>query len=364
MRLADDQRRGLVLPPDPPGGRHLPEGAAFTLRDAGKAKFTTTTIALMIARRLGQTERTSIGVKFDYQEDRSSLSSDTNWSTGTDFRQDKDTILGHRKGFTAGITHDFGGDKKLGVYYSYNTGPFRSQSHYTQRYEFVELKTFFPGLPESEFSDSQSRRLSEVGARFRGSVTRRLFYGVEASLLDERRRLEFQDVFIPATGESGVEIRHARTRSAAFGAGVGYALRRRTVLGIDLSAGGALENRWTEHRSPPGVESSDSFGNERSDFWSLHIGGQTDLWRNLYVGGSRLLLSESSKDNYRVVFKGKTYFSSQDSLEEKSKLSNLSLGWRMTPSWIVQYTYFTSYGRYAPSYTLLFRYEFGRQEEE
>jgi FecR protein len=284
MRLADDQRRGLVLPPDPPGGRHLPEGAAFTLRDAGKAKFTTTNIALMIARRLGQTERTSIGVKFDYQEDRSSLSSDTNWSTGTDFRQDKDTILGHRKGFTAGITHDFGGDKKLGVYYSYNTGPFRSQSHYTQRYEFVELKTFFPGLPESEFSDSQSRRLSEVGARFRGSVTRRLFYGVEASLLDERRRLEFQDVFIPATGESGVEIRHARTRSAAFGAGVGYALRRRTVLGIDLSAGGALENRWTEHRSPPGVESSDSFGNERSDFWSLHIGGQTDLWRNLYVG--------------------------------------------------------------------------------
>ena len=148
-----------------------------------------------------------------------------------------------------------------------------------------------------------------------------------------------------------------------LGAGLGYALRRRTVLGVDLSAGGAMENSWYEHRDPPGYESSDSFLYDRSAFWYLHFGGQTDLWWNLYVGASRLLLRDSSRHIDKSVFEGETFSYQQGSLEEKSKLSNLSLGWRMTPSWIVQYTYFTTHGLNAPSHTLMFRYEFGRKEE-
>jgi hypothetical protein len=83
-RISLYQSLGIVLPPDPQDGQHLPEDGRFTLHNAGKAKFTTADMALMIARRLGQAERTSIGVKFDYQEDRSSYSLDENWSTNTD----------------------------------------------------------------------------------------------------------------------------------------------------------------------------------------------------------------------------------------------------------------------------------------
>ena len=353
----------VVVPPDPPGKRHLPEGGVFTRHRDGKAKFTTANVALMIARRLGQTERTSVGVKFDYQEDRSSYSLDENWSTKSDFSQESGALSSRRTGFTTGLTHNFGGDKKLGVYYNYNTGPFLRQIHRAEHYEFIELKTFFTGKDEFEDSDPESRRLSEVGARFRGSVTRRLFYGVEGSILDERRRRESRSLVLPETDGVGITLRHTRTRSAMLGAGLGYALRRRTVLGADISAGRELENYWTEHRYPPGTGASDSFRNKRSAFWSLHFGGQTDLWRNLYVGASRLLLGEGGRYEDRGILEGKTFFFQQGSFYEKSKSSTLSLGWRMTPGWIAQYTYFTSHGGYAPSHTILFRYEFGRREE-
>jgi hypothetical protein len=357
-----------VVPPDPPAGRHLPEGGVFTLRSAGKAKFTTTNMALMIARRFGRMERTSVGVKFDYLEDQSSYSLDKNWSTKSDFTQEKGVSSNRRMGFTMGLTHNFGDDKKLGVYYSRSSGLVPRQFQRTEYYEFIELKTFFTRYGQTRFSDSEPRRLSEVGARFRGSVTRRLFYGVEGSFLDERRQREVPTLFTPSTHEViGTEIHHTRIRSAMLGAGIGYALRRRTVLGMDISAGREFADYWSEHRYPPGIEGSVNDDNDRHAFWSTHFGGQTDLWRNLYIGGSVLYLKEGSKYQHRSVFRGETHFSFQNSLEEKSRSSSLSLGWRMSPDWIVQYTYFKNridYSGYAPSHTLLFRYEFGRQEEK
>jgi hypothetical protein len=56
-------------------------------------------------------------------------------------------------------------------------------------------------------------------------------------------------------------------------------------------------------------------------------------------------------------------------------LSNFSVGWRLTQSWIAQYVYsaystpyglsnYGGYGQKPPSHTLVIRHEFGRQEEK
>jgi hypothetical protein len=362
--LASDLKTGFHIGPEPPGGQSLPEDGAYTLRHNGNAKFTTSTIALMLARRFGQTERTTLGLKFDYQDDRSSYNLDSTWSTNLDFKHEKAVMPIRRIGFTLGLTHNFSADKKLGLYYRYNNGAIRSQFHRTQFYTVNEFRSFYTGLGKEDYFNRRSRRLFEVGGRFRGSLTRRLFYGVEGSFLDDYERFKYRHVFIPATGEEGFETQHTRTRSGLLGAGLGYALRRRAVLGVDFSAGGAFGDFRTEHQNPPNIDTSDGFGDRRSNFWSLHFGGQTDLWKNFFVSGSRLLLRDRERYQNSSVIGGRVFFFNEGSLYERSKLSHLSLGWRMTPSWIVQYTYFTSHDLGAPSHTFMFRYEFGRKATE
>ncbi|HEY8460389.1 MAG TPA: hypothetical protein VIM99_08420, partial [Blastocatellia bacterium] len=110
-------------------------------------------------------------------------------------------------------------------------------------------------------------------------------------------------MFTPSTGEAiGTQVHYARTRSAMLGAGLGYALRRRTVLSLDISAGREWTNRWSENRYPPGIEGGVNDGDDRYAFRAVHFGGQTDLSRNLYIGGSILFLNESNNQLYRSVF--------------------------------------------------------------
>jgi hypothetical protein len=169
-----------------------------------------------------------------------------------------------------------------------------------------------------------------------------------------------------------------RIRQGMIGAGIGYALRQRTVLSLDLSAGRAREDsRGQTHYSnvPTGIRigSADDYAHERSSFRALHIGGQTDIWRNLFAGGSLLYnrgrkRSVSGLDVPEEDRRPQTIYSQEYSSYEKYKLMSVSFGWRLAPSWIVQYVYSTV-RRYdevgGPSnHTLMFRYEFGRQEEK
>ena len=100
------------------------------------------------------------------------------------------------------------------------------------------------------------------------------------------------------------------------------------------------------------VYSPDDYARERTSFKAGHIGGQTDVWRNLFAGGALFYIFEWNRYGNR----------------ERRKLFSFSGGWRLTPRWITQYGYFSShsstFGGSAPSHILTFRYEFGRREEE
>src|SRR5262245_7253942 len=93
---ASRDRSGFVPIPDPPGGRHIPDDVNIYAHFDGDAKFTTTNVALLVARRFGRMERTSLGLKFDYLVDRSSYSFDTNWSTNVDSQNEEGQARDHR----------------------------------------------------------------------------------------------------------------------------------------------------------------------------------------------------------------------------------------------------------------------------
>jgi hypothetical protein len=350
----------------------LNQTAVYT-RDERNVKFTTANLSLIAARRFGQAERTSFGMKFDYQVDRGSFSfnKDTSESMNHVPALEEGKARGGRASLSVGVTRDVGDDKKLGVYYRYSMGSVGNSYRRSGVWGFInDDPHYFPGVEDFRAQPGHS---SEAGVLFRGSVTRRLFYGVESSILFEQDQVEDHRPLPTTIGDTTyistqTYLDKRRARQGMISVGIGYALRPRTVLSLDLSTGRSREDYLGQtHFSslPPGISygASDSYARERTSFRAWHIGGQTDIWRNLYIGGSRLFLKAGSRYADWGVFEGKTFSIQQGSFEEKSKLSNLNLGWRITPSWIVQYTYFTSQGGYAPSHTLMFRYEFGRQEE-
>jgi FecR protein len=319
-----------------------------------RVRFTTANISLVAARRFGQMERTSLGIKFDYLADRSSHASDANLS-GEPHPQERREWREARSrslGLSIGLTHDFEGDKKLGIFYRYAVGSTREEFRHAMvdlaAYENCRCYRFFDY--EGTFLRSPGH-LSELGALFRGSITRRLFYGVEGSIIFGRW----------GDGTDGVS-NDRRTERATLGAGIGYALRPRTVFSLDLSAGFASENLQSRFTNLiPGV--AESYEEHRVYFQSLHAGLQTDLWRNIFVGGSMLLVKERERNLYRIRladFAGHL----PSSFTRGYPLSNFSAGWRMRPGWLVQYVYSTSFGRGTPSHSLMIRHEFGGKNNE
>ncbi|HEY7183778.1 MAG TPA: FecR family protein [Blastocatellia bacterium] len=351
----------------------------------GNVKFTTANMSLIAARRFGRAGRTSFGVKFDYLIDRSSYSfnRDTNDPMNPRPAFEGGEAPAHRAGLSVGVTQDIGDDKKLGVYYRYSTGSVENRFKQSGSWGFInDDPHFFPGAADFRMRPGHS---SEAGVLFRGSVTRRLFYGAESSMLIGRDQIEDKRQFPTTIGDitynsTETYLNKRRVRQGMIGAGIGYALRPRTVLSLDLSTGRAREDslgRMHFSSLPPGIRygATGDYANERSSFRAWHIGGQTDVWRNLFAGVSWFHIREVKRsgsevyvpEEFRDVLSG-DYPSYEYSSNDRSKLLNLSVGWRLTPSWIAQYVYSASYsfiyGRSAPSHTLMFRYEFGRREEK
>ncbi|HKX28808.1 MAG TPA: FecR family protein, partial [Blastocatellia bacterium] len=104
----------------------------------GTAKFTTLNLSLIAARRFGEAERTSVGLKFDYIDDQSMYAVTTSESDNSSGHVERGDSRVRRLGFSAGLTHDFGGDKKLGLYYHYDTGTVRGQVRSTYFYSGTE----------------------------------------------------------------------------------------------------------------------------------------------------------------------------------------------------------------------------------
>jgi FecR-like protein len=328
----------------------------------GNLKFTTANLTLIAARRFGQAGRTSFGVKFDYLMDRSFYSFNRDTSDPRNFQPavEEGDSRDRRAGLSVGVTQDIGDDKKLGIYYRYSIGSVENNYRRSGFWGFINgIPQYSPDATDFRTQPGHS---SEAGVLFRGSATRRLFYGVESSILFGQDQVESQSSFSTTLGAitytpTQTYLNKRRVRQGMIGLGIGYALRSRTVLSLDISTGRAMEDSLGQtHYAflPPGIRvySSFDYAYERTSFKAGHIGGQTDVWRNLFAGGALFYIYEWNRYDIR----------------EKRKLFSFNGGWRLSPRWITQYSYFSSYsysfGGSPPSHTLMLRYEFGRREKE
>ena len=303
---------------------------------SGLTNLTGLSTAFMAARRFGETGRTSLGVKLDHMAGRGTLDQSFNVGGQVDELQRRAEL--DRVRLTAGFAHDFAGGKKLGAFYrqSVVSASDREREH------------FIGGVPAPLNFKLFSTHGSEVGARWRSPLTRRLFYGLEGSWLTERVSQYHQS--------DGYDYNErVRARRAAAGGGLGYLLRPRTVFSLDLAGGIRHTNRV----------SRDEFGEsfftqrERGKFWSLQAAAQTDLYRQLFVSGSYLrlgLVNDTGSDEYPDL----------RPIRDRVTLNygNVGAGWRLSNNLLVQYVYSTDFGRNPSSHSVMLRYTFSLSREK
>jgi hypothetical protein len=343
-----DDNVGLTSSLFPPGarGRRIVDGSTTNKLFAA---------SLMAARRFGSDGRTSLGVGLDYLTTRGRLSNtitqaDTTGLTANELVRSHS--LASRTRLTLGLTRELRGGQKLGIFYRYG---FTSAADRERSRTLNGERRLLNRL-------SATGRLSEIGLRLRGPITRRLFYGFEGSYLfaatDESAR------------HSGVvdSQTHDFSTRAALGFGLGYALRPRTIFSFD-AAGGTAHIHDTRHENATGNLLEDE--RKRAFFLSLHAALQADVWRRLFIGGSILSVSQSRISDLTLYPDRFGRRLTTDGLFEPNGrtrdrftdyFSNLGLGWRFNRNFLAEYIFSTDFGQTSPRHTLLLRYTFGRSE--
>ena len=311
--------------------------------------------SLALAHAFGEGKKTSLGVGVDYVKGMGSI---LNFVTQQDAignisseRVDSRSNLAETR-IKIGVSHDFSGQRKIGIYYNYGfiSADFHNISH------TIDAQSQNLDMTRS------AGRFSEAGIRFRGVITRKLFYGAQASsfLLSMDEQLK-----ISAIVDSH---QHNRTAGSSFAAGLGYALTPRVVFTLDL-AGGFL--------SATSLRKEDATGNplERnhrtSPFFSAHTAVQADVWKNLFVTGSLLTTRQNFYRDLTVypdrlgtletadgIFAPNGYTSSGS----MSYYSEFGAGWRFNNNFLAEYVFSTDYGKTTPSHVFLLRYTFHKRE--
>lgn len=295
--------------------------------------------SLLAARRFGSAERTSLGIGLDHASGRGSLLSLTT-QTGEAGLSARERLSSRaaveRTRLRLGLTHSFTGGHKLGLFYRYGL------ASSDDRFRDHTLN----GSPLPLDATRTSGHSSELGLRLRGPVTKQLFYGVEATLLavnlDERRR----------TGEVVMNDRE-RTLLAAFGVGLGYALRPGAVFSLDV-AGAISHTKELQLGELAGILRTDE--RQRNLAFSVHGAVQTDVWRKLFVNASILALTEQREVRFLLPANVPPGNLTRDRFT--SYYSDFGVGWRFTPNFLAQYVFSTDYGRNPPGHTLLLLYTF------
>jgi hypothetical protein len=343
-----DDASGLSGPLFPPGTT-----GTRASTDSTNTSFLSGTFA--VAHALGEEKRTSVGLGLDYVKGWGSL---LNFVTQQDAagnvaseRINSNTHLAQTR-IKAGVSHNFSREEKLGVYYSYG---FVSA-------DFGNVSHTLNGQPQSLDTTQSAGRSSEVGIRFRGVLTKKLFYGLQASGF----LLSLNDQLNLSTSANSHE--HDRTTGSSFAAGLGYALRPRIVFTLDLAGG--FSNTTT-------LRTEDATGNllERSrrssPFLSTHEAIQADVWRHLFVSGSLLTVRQTLSTNLtlypdrfgRLLLSDGTFApNGLTSDRSTSYYSEFGAGWRFTDSFLAEYVFSTNYGATRPSHVFLLRYSFRVRE--
>ncbi len=224
--------------------------------------------SLLIAHRL-QNGRTSLGFKVDQTASRNSLTFDLKLSPQEFVRYETPTRADYTR-LTFGLTHEFSAGGKVGLLFR----------HGFNRFALDDRALINNVTIDSTGFERHRFRTSELKLLWRGPLTRRLYYGVEASLLYEQSR---------ALGGTQT-IGHSRNHGhrASLGGGIGYAVRPRTVFSFDLAGG---RNRYAS-RGDNGPDTPLSFSKSWGRFLSVHAGAQTDLTRRFFATGSFLYVRD------------------------------------------------------------------------
>jgi hypothetical protein len=312
--------------------------------------------SLVAARRFGSDGRTSVGFGVDYFSTRGRLSNmitQTDTSGFSSSQMIRSRSFANRTRFTAGMTRELGGGRKLALFYRYG---------FTSAEDRERSRTI--GGRGSLNRTSATGHSSEIGLRLRGPLSRRLFYGIESSYLfatiDQNAR---------RTGVVNSMI-STRSRRATLGFGLGYVLRPRTVLSFDVTGGIARINDARHEIATTNLVENER---KRASFLSLHAALQADVWRRLFVSGSLLSVTQSRvsdltlyPDRFGRIMTGDGVFEANGRTRDRftDYFSNLGLGWRVNRNFLAEYIFSTDFGQTSPRHTLLLRYTFGRSADK
>jgi hypothetical protein len=311
--------------------------------------------SLIAARRFGDDGRMSVGVGLELVSVGADLRGQTSLVNGARTLASEDLKTEsqiNRLRFRLGMTREFDGGHKLGLVYS----------HELAAADDRDRSRLFNGLPLGLDSTRQEGRSSEVSFRLRGPFTRRLFYGLEGSFL---------------WGESDGQIRRAAladsttgadVRSAVVSFGMGFALRRTTVLSGDFAFG---LSRVREGRREDATGDPVEDRRERERYVSAHVGLQTDVWRQLFASASALIIGEANTTDLslypdlfgrRLTSLGLAEPGGRSRENSTNFFSDYGAGWRLRPNLVAEYIFSINTGLGPPRHIFLLRYTFRREK--
>jgi hypothetical protein len=326
-------------------GQTVPQGS---LETSGSSTGEFLSGSLLAARRFGA--NTSVGIEVESLRGTGSLTAQilsTGQPSGSIESIDAGSTISQRR-ITAGFETDLPRGQKLGSFY---------------RYGFIEAgesdtSHTLNNLPGPLDSTRSSGHSSEFGLRLRGPVSRRFFYGVEASWLG----LALSDDLTRSIAVDSHQRDRAQRSSAALG--LGYFLNQRTVLSVDFAGGVSSASTG---RTEIGTGALLQTGTQNSRFVSTNLGVQTKLSSHLFLNASLLAISQAydlSQAVYPETFGNAVLITdpflplTATGYRPPRRSSDFGAGWRFSNSLLLQYVFSTSYGVDSGGHTFMLRYTF------
>jgi hypothetical protein len=327
------------------------EHPGFKYYDYQALKLNAFNLSFVAAYSLGESGRTSAGVSIDrlsgdgifFNEYRAKA------DVFDDARLDNSNARFARTRLSFGLSHRFSESKKIGLYYRHGFSSSDQEDQYQRKYEDQFI-------PETSYPLSGKKNIatnsSELGARFRAQLTKRLLFGVEGSYLYERIRSLRETENQPEARDRYL------ARRARLGAGLGFFLTSRILLNVDV-AGGLSNNTEPPENSSCSFcfNSQTTFASSpkssRGQFVSAHAAIQTNVWRNLFLTASSL--TTFRKGLITLSHNGVEY-GFYDAY--RTQLSNAGIGWNFKPDLAVEYLLSIDHSYRVPSHSIKLRYTF------
>jgi len=304
--------------------------------------------SFLAARRFGAS--TSFGIEIENLRGAGSLASQilsTGQPSGSIERIDSASTISQRR-ISLGLERDLPRGQKLGLFFRY--GIIEAEDN--------DASHTLDNIPQPLDSTRSSGHSSEFGLRLRGPLSRRLFYGVEASWLG----LALSDDLARSIAVDSHQRDRAQRSSAALG--FGYFLNPRTVLSVDLAGG---VSRASTGRTEISTGDLLQTGAQNSRFVSANLGVQTKLSSHLFLNASVLAIGQVyglTQATYpgsvgsAVLITDPFLPLTATGYRPPRCSSDFGVGWRFSNSIFLQYVFSTSYGPDSGGNTLMLRYAF------